>query len=60
MPVYYSDKGKRRTIGGLLFAPHSFSSSKKEMQDTAKRLRKNGHKARVVRTGKVWSVYYRS
>jgi len=57
--VYYSTHHKRKTIGGLLFAPHTFTSSKKEAQETARKLRKSGYMARVIKTGKVWSVYRR-
>jgi len=57
--VYYPAHHKWKTIGGLLFAPHTFTSSKKEAQETARKLRKNGYMARVIKTGKVWSVFYR-
>ena len=57
MPIYYPSSYKRKTIDGLLFASHSFTSSKKEAQEVASKLRKNGRMARVIKTGKVWSVY---
>ena len=59
MSVYYPSNYKRKTIDGKLFKAHSFSSSKEQARQTADRLRKNGHSARVIKTNKVWSVYYK-
>jgi hypothetical protein len=58
MPVYYPSTYKRKSISGKLFMAHSFTPSKADAKKTAGKLRENGYNARVVRTGKVWSVYY--
>jgi len=59
MTVYYAHSTHPRMIDGKLFMAHTFSSSKEQAKKTARRLRKNGYMARILRTGKVWSVYYR-